>query len=105
MAVSKYTAIAVLCTACIASAVVGASATLIFAKSGPEGTRGPAGPVGIRGPRGYAAYDEAGENAEAEVEELRGEMQQLEYLIDELGGQVTEVTQTTSNLCIELDAC
>ena len=82
---------------CILSAGIGSGLALLAqtgptgAKGarGPEGKRGPRGPEGKRGPSGEAKV----EGLEAEVEELRGEVEEsgelsgrLEELEEEIGG-------------------
>lgn len=94
---------------CIVGAAIGSGITLL-AKTGPEGPVGEQGDRGPRGPRGYAAYDEAGENAEAavidlegNVNSLEGELEEARFALEELGGQVSDNTQSVSEICSELD--
>ncbi len=108
--VSRRFLIVALIGVCVLSAAIGSGITLL-SKTGPAGPVGARGEPGPVGPRGFAATDEAGENAEGqvvnlqgEVEELQGEVERDEGLIEELGGQVTQNTQSVSTLCIELNA-
>ncbi len=94
---------------CIISAAIGSGITLL-AKTGPEGPVGEQGDRGPRGPRGYAAFDEAGENAEAavidlegHVNSLEGELEEARFGLDELGGQVSDNTQAVSEVCSALN--
>ena len=99
--------IAILVGVCILSSAIGAGFGLI-AETGPAGTpgkQGPAGPEGPEGPEGPSGAAEI-EGLEAEVEELRGQVEESEEVggrLDELESEVSGLGGVTDELCEELD--
>jgi hypothetical protein len=99
--------IAILVGVCVLSAAIGSGLALVAqtGPAGPAGKRGPAGPQGPRGPEGESASEELG-GLEAEIEELRGEVEgsgELEERVEELESEVSGISGVTSELCAELE--
>lgn len=83
--------IALVVGVCVLSAAIGSGIALL-AQTGPEGPagkQGKRGPEGPRGPEGESAKAELGA-VEAEVEELRGQLEGLESSAGEGGPEVEE---------------
>lgn len=76
---------------CILSATVGSGITLL-AKTGPTGPTGPRGPVGPEGRPGTSAEDAKWEAEEAlsRVDELEGQLSDLESRLPMFGGVASE---------------
>jgi hypothetical protein len=94
---------------CVLSAGIGSGLALLAqtGPSGAEGARGPAGPRGPQGPEGPSGAAEV-EGLEAEVQELRGEVEnsgelegRLESLEDEISG--LSGSGSPSEICEELE--
>ncbi len=96
--------IAILLAVCVLSAGIGSGLALL-AQTGPSGAtgkRGSAGPEGPEGPSGSAEV----EGLEAEVEELRGEIEdsgETQNRLEELEEELSGLSSTTSELCLELE--
>ncbi|HZO05710.1 MAG TPA: hypothetical protein VFB52_04930 [Solirubrobacterales bacterium] len=99
--------IALIVGVCILSAGIGTAVALI-AQTGPEGPAGkqgkagPQGPKGPRGPSGEAAV----EGVQAEVEELRGQVEgsaELEERVQQLEDEVSNIGGFEEELCEEDD--
>lgn len=95
---------------CVISAFIAVAFTLGFAKDGPEGEQGPRGKPGVVGPRGYPGDSESGENAEAQVINMEGEVSGLrsrleedEGFIKELSDNEAETARITANICSEVE--
>jgi hypothetical protein len=100
---------------CVLSAAIGSGLALI-AKEGPQGPagkQGPRGPAGPRGPEGESASAELGA-VEAEVEELRGQVEglessagegnpEVEERLERVEGEVEELGSVASELCNEVE--
>ncbi len=104
--------IALIVGVCVLSAGIG-SAVALLAQTGPAGAagkQGPAGPRGAEGPAGPEGPSGAAEveGLEAEVEELRGQIEEsdsgeLEGRLEELEDEVSGLGGVTSELCEELE--
>lgn len=98
--------IAILVGVCVLSAGIGSGMALL-AETGPAGSagkRGPAGPEGPEGPEGPSGAEEIGA-LEAEVEDLRGEIEgsgSLEGRLEELESEVSELGGFAEELCGEV---
>lgn len=98
--------VAVLLGVCVLSAGIGSGLALL-AETGPEGPagkRGPAGPEGPEGAEGPSGAEEIG-GLEAEVEELRGEVEAAEGLesrVDELESELSGLGGVAEELCGEV---
>lgn len=101
--------IALVVGVCVLSAAIGSGLALL-AQTGPsgpagkQGPRGPAGPEGAEGPSGAAEIG----GLEAEVEELRGQVEgaeetqgRLEELEEEVGNLSGGLPGSRSELCEE----
>ena len=105
--------IALIVGVCVLAAAIGTGVALIAqtgpagaaGKQGPAGPRGPQGPEGPEGPSGAAEV----EGVEAELEELRGQLQEqgelegrvetLEEAISGLGGIDEELCELNDFFC------
>ena len=103
--------IALIVGVCILSAAIGSGLALLAqtGPSGPTGEQGPRGPAGQEGPEGPSGAAEIG-GLEAEVEDLRGEVEdgqetqdRLEALEEEVGDLSGGLPSTGSELCEELE--
>ncbi len=102
--------IALVVGVCVLSAAIGSGLALL-AQTGPAGATGKQGQAGPRGPQGPEGPSGAAEveGLEAEVGELRGEVEEsgdvgeLEGRLEELEEEVAGLGGVTSELCSELD--
>jgi hypothetical protein len=98
--------IAILLGVCVLSAGIGSGIALL-AETGPAGAagkRGPAGPEGPEGPAGPSGAEEIGA-LEAEVEELRSEIdgsESLEGRLEELESEISGLDGVAEELCGEV---
>lgn len=98
--------IAILVGVCILSAGIGSGLALLAetGPAGPAGKRGPTGAEGPAGPEGPSGAEEIG-SLEAEVEELRGELEgteELEARLDELESELSGLGGVAEELCGEV---
>jgi len=98
--------IALIVGVCVLSAGIGTALALI-AQEGPQGPRGKQGKEGPRGPQGPEGPSGAAEveGLEAQVEELRGELESqsdLEGRVEGLEEEISGIGGTDEELC-ELD--
>lgn len=103
--------IAILVGVCVLSAGIGSGLALLAetGPAGPAGERGARGPEGPAGPEGPSGAEEIG-GLEAEVEELRGEVEgadDLEARVEELESEISDFGGFTEELCGEVfeEAC
>jgi hypothetical protein len=102
--------IALIVGVCVLSAGIGSGLALLAQEgaAGPAGKRGSAGPrgeKGAEGPEGASGAAEIG-GLEAEVEDLRGRLEQSEELegrLEDLESEVAGIEGVTSELCEEID--
>ena len=97
--------IALVVGVCILSAGIGTGLALI-AQEGPEGPRGKQGKEGPRGPEGPEGPSGAAEveGLEAQVEELRGELEsqgELESRVESLEDEIAGLGGFEAELCEE----
>lgn len=97
--------IALIVGVCILSAAIGSGLALI-AQTGPEGPAGKQGKTGPRGPQGPEGPSGAAEveGVEAQVEELRGEIDsttELEERVRDLEDEVAGIGGFDAELCEE----
>lgn len=98
--------VAILLGVCVLSAGIGSGIALL-AETGPAGAagkRGPVGPEGPEGPAGPSGAEEIGA-LEAEVEELRGEIEgseSLEGRLEELEAELSGLDGVAEELCGEV---
>ncbi len=94
VSMSQRNFVLVLLAVCVLSAAIGSGLALL-AQTGPSGAKGEQGPRGPRGPRGPEGPSGAAEveGLEAEVEELRGRVEEddelnarVETLEEQIGG-------------------
>jgi hypothetical protein len=99
--------VAILVGVCILSSAIGAGIALL-AETGPAGTpgkRGPAGPEGPEGPEGPSGAAEISQ-LEAEVEDLRGQVEEgedLEGAIESLETEIDDLNGVASEICLEVE--
>jgi hypothetical protein len=107
VSITRNQFIAALVGVCVLSAAIGSGVTLL-AKTGPSGAageRGPRGPEGPAGQEGASGAEELGQ-LESEIEELRGQAEgsnEFESRLGELESEVSELSETTSEICAEIE--
>jgi hypothetical protein len=100
--------IALVVGVCVLSAGIGSALALVAQEgpAGPAGKRGPVGPQGPEGPQGPSGAAEIG-GLEAEVEELRGRVEDsedLEARLEELESEVSGIEGVSpEEICEEFD--
>jgi hypothetical protein len=92
---------------CVLSAAIGSGLALLAqtGPSGAQGARGPAGPRGAQGPEGPSGAAEV-EGLEAEVQELRGEVEEsgeLSGRVQSLEDEISGLSGSGSEICEELE--
>jgi hypothetical protein len=98
--------VAILVGVCVLSAGIGSGLALL-AETGPAGAagkRGATGPEGPEGPAGPSGAEEIGA-LEAEVEELRGEVEDSESFegrLEELEAEISSLGGVAEELCGEV---